>query len=120
MLKNARWPLRKDPDDLTEAQQTQLDWIERTHPRLHRAWTLKERPRGAFQLSRQGFPRLAVTALDQWIGWARHSRIPAFVGLSRRIMRHRAAIEISIEHQLSNTLVELRLVVAFLCRAADD
>ncbi|MDZ5445067.1 transposase [Micromonospora sp. 4G57] len=24
-LKNARWALRKDPDDLTEAQQTQLD-----------------------------------------------------------------------------------------------
>jgi len=105
-LKNARWALWKNPDDLTAAQQAQLEWIERTHPRLHRAWALKEGLRWVFQLSRQGHPRLAVTALDRWIGWARRSRIPAFVDLSRRIVRHRTAIEISIEHQLSNALVE--------------
>src|SRR5262249_38256139 len=58
-LKNARWALWKDPDDLTAAQQAQLDWIGRTHPRLHRAWALKEGLRWVFQLSRQSFPRPA-------------------------------------------------------------
>ena len=105
-LKHARWALWKNPDDLTTAQQAQLDWIERTHPRLHRAWALKEGLRWVFQLSRQGFPRLALTALDRWISWARRCRIPAFVALARRIARHRTAIEASIVHQLSNALVE--------------
>jgi transposase len=105
-LKNARWALWKDPDDLTEAQQAKLDWIERTHPRLHRAWALKEGLRWVFSLSRQGFPRLAMTALDRWLGWARRSRIPAFVALASRVTKHQAAIEVSIEHQLSNALVE--------------
>jgi transposase len=105
-LKNARWALWKDPDDLTEAQQAQLDWIGRTHPRLHRAWALKEGLRWVFRLSRQGFPRLAITALQRWTAWARRCRIPAFVALGRRVVRHREAIEASIEHQLSNALVE--------------
>jgi len=105
-LKNARWALWKDPDDLTEAQQAKLDWIERTHPRLHRAWALKEGLRWVFQLSRQGFPRLAIRALHRWLSWARRCRIPAFVELARRVRKHRDAIEISIEHQLSNAIVE--------------
>jgi transposase len=105
-LKNARWALWKNPDDLTEAQQAKLDWVATTHPRLHRAWALKEGLRWVFQLSRQGFPRLAITALHRWIGWARRSRIPAFIDLARRVTKHYDAIEISIEHQLSNGLVE--------------
>jgi transposase len=105
-LKNARWALWKDPDDLTEAQQTKLDWIARTHPRLHRAWALKEGLRWVFQLARQGHRRLAIRALDRWLSWARRCRIPAFIDLAHRVTKHRDAIEVSIEHQLSNALVE--------------
>jgi transposase len=105
-LKNARWALWKNEDDLSQAQQAKLDWIERTHPRLHRAWALKEGLRWVFSLARQGFQRLAITALDRWISWAARCRIPAFTALARRIVRHRDAIETSIEHRLSNALVE--------------
>jgi transposase len=105
-LKNARWALWKNPGDLTQAQQAKLAWIERTHPTLHRAWALKEGLRWVFSLARQGFPRLAMTALDRWLSWARRCRIPAFVELARKVTRHRDAIEISIEHGLNNGLVE--------------
>jgi transposase len=105
-LKDARWALWRNPEDLTEAQQAKLDWIERTHPRLHRAWALKEGLRWVFSLARNGFPRLAVNALHRWLSWARRSQIPAFTDLARRIRKHRPAIEASIEHQLSNALVE--------------
>jgi transposase len=105
-LKNARWALWKDPDDLTEAQQAKLDWIARTHPRLHRAWALKEGLRWVFQLARQGHRRLAIRALHRWLSWARRCRIPAFVALARRVTKHRDAIEVSIQHNLSNALVE--------------
>jgi transposase len=106
VLKGARWALWRNPEDLTEAQQAKLDWIERTHPRLHRAWALKEGLRWVFSLARQGFPRLALTALDRWLSWARRCRIPAFVKLARKVSRHRDAIEISLEHRLNNGLVE--------------
>jgi transposase len=118
-LKNARWALWKDPDDLTEAQQAKLDWIARTHPRLHRAWALKEGLRWVFQLARQGHPRLASRALDRWLSWARRCRIPAFTDLARRVTKHYDAIEISIEHQLSNARAEgLNNVVRLIIRRA--
>jgi transposase len=105
-LKNARWALWRNEDDLTRAQRAKLEWIGRVHPRLHRAWALKEGLRWVFSLARQGFPRLAVTALDRWLSWARRCRIPEFVQLARTVARHRDAIEASIEHDLNNGLVE--------------
>ena len=45
-------------------------------------------------------------ALDRWISWARRCRIPAFVALARRIATHRAAIDATLEHDLSNALIE--------------
>jgi transposase len=45
-------------------------------------------------------------ALDRWISWARRSRLPAFVELQRRIVKHRAAIDATLDTGLSNALVE--------------
>jgi len=103
-LKKARWVLWRNAEDLTEAQQAKLDWIAKTHPRLHRAWALKEGLRWVFSLARQGFPRLAMTALDRWLSWARRCRIPAFVKLAAKVTRHREAMKISLEHGLNNGL----------------
>ena len=51
-------------------------------------------------------PDDAVVALDRWIGWARRSRISAFVALQRRITAHRTAILATISHGLSNGRIE--------------
>ncbi|MBD4640880.1 ISL3 family transposase, partial [Xanthomonas citri pv. citri] len=48
----------------------------------------------------------AETALERWIGWARRCRIPAFVELQRRIVKHKASILAAIEHGLSNGRIE--------------
>ncbi len=45
-------------------------------------------------------------ALDHWIGWARRSRIPAFVQLQRRIVTHREAINVALDTGLSQGLIE--------------
>ncbi|WP_328291421.1 ISL3 family transposase [Kineococcus sp. NBC_00420] len=105
-LKGARWALWRNPEDLSENQAAQLGWIARTDPRLHRAYLLKEGLRMVFRIARQDGPGAASQALDRWIGWARRCRIPAFVALSRNIIRHRPAIEATFEHGLSNGLVE--------------
>ncbi|MEO7130430.1 MAG: transposase, partial [Dermatophilaceae bacterium] len=101
-LKGCRYPLWKNPEDLTEKQQVKLAWVAKTDPRLHRAYLLKEGLRVIFALPHQE----AGDALDKWVGWARRCRIPAFVKLQKSIVKHRARILAAIEHHLSNGLVE--------------
>ncbi|WP_326562955.1 ISL3 family transposase [Micromonospora sp. NBC_01796] len=115
LLNNARWALWKNPENLSERQREQLAWIARTDPVLHRAWALKEGLRTVFAIARRS-PAEAVEALDRWISWARRCRIPGFVKLQQRIVRHRHAIIASIEHRLSNAIVEstntkIRLII---------
>ena len=114
-LKDARWALWKNPENLTERQREQLAWIAKTNPALHRAWALKEGLRTVFAIARRSPPE-AIEALDRWISWARRCRLPAFVTLAQRVVRHRDAVVASIEHRLSNALVEsmntkIRLIV---------
>jgi transposase len=114
-LKDTRWALWKNPEHLNDRQREQLAWIAKTQPALHRAWALKEGLRTVFAIARRS-PAEAVEALDRWISWARRCRLPQFVKLAQRIVRNRDAIVASIEHGLSNALVEsmntkIRLIV---------
>ncbi|MGI5241051.1 ISL3 family transposase [Dactylosporangium sp. CA-139066] len=104
-LKHARWALWKNPADLTARQREQLAWIAKTDPALHRAWALKEGLRTVFVIARRS-PVEAVEALDRWLSWARRCRLPQFVELARKIVRNRPAILASIQHRLSNALIE--------------
>lgn len=101
-LKGARYALWKNPENLTQRQQAKLAWIAKTDPRLHRAYLLKEGLRLVFQLPADE----AEAALDGWIGWARRCRIPAFIALQRRIVKHKVSILAAIEHGLSNGRIE--------------
>lgn len=101
-LKNSRFALWKNPENLTTRQAAKLAWIAKAEPRLHRAYLLKEGLRLIFQLPYDE----AVDALDGWIAWARRCRIPVFINLQRTITTHRDAILASIEHGLSNGLIE--------------
>ena len=101
-LKKVRWALWKNPQDLTPRQHEHLAWLVKTHPHVHRAYMLKEGLRLVFQLKGQH----AKTALDRWISWARRCRIPAFVRLQRTITKHRPTIDATLDHGLSNALIE--------------
>jgi transposase len=121
-LKGARYALWKNPDNLTERQADKLAWIAKTNPRLHRAWLLKEALRYVFTVKGDA----GKIALDRWLSWARRCRIPAFVRLARRIKAVRERIDATLEHGLSNALVEsvntkIRLLtrIAFGFRSAD-
>ncbi len=101
-ISHARYALWKNPGDLTGRQRHQLDWIAKTDPRLWRAYLLKEGLRYVFAVKGDE----GKAALDRWVGWARRSRMPAFVQLQRRIVAHRAAIDIALDTGLSQGLVE--------------
>jgi len=101
-LKHARYALWKNPENLTERQTEKLAWIAKTDPRLHRAYLLKEGLRHVFVVKGED----GKEALDRWISWARRCRIPSFVALQRRIVKHRATINATLDHGLSNGLIE--------------
>jgi transposase len=101
-LKGARYALWKTPEDLTERQTAKLAWIAKTDTRLYRAYLLKEGLRHVFSVKGQD----GKDALDKWISWARRARIPVFVELARRIVKHREAIDAALEHGLSQGLIE--------------
>jgi transposase len=121
-LKHARYALWKNPENLTSRQHDKLAWIAKTDPRLHRAYLLKEGLRYIFAIKGQA----GKDALDRWLSWARRCRIPAFVHLAKRITTIRSRIDATLEHGLSNALIEsvntkIRLLtrIAFGFRSAD-
>ena len=101
-IKGCRYALLKNPDNLTDHQHIALAKVASVNKTLYRAYLLKEQFRLVFQL--RGQP--AIAALDDWIRWARRCRIGPFVDLAKRIAKHRATIEATLTHGLSNALIE--------------
>jgi len=101
-LKNSRYAVWKNPENLTVRQGAKLEWIARTDPRLYRVYLLKEGLRMVFVLKGEA----GKEALDRWVSWARRCRIPAFVDLQKRIVRHRKTNDATLDHGLSNGLIE--------------
>jgi transposase len=101
-LKHARYALWKNPENLTGRQQAKLAWIEKTHPRLWRAYLLKEGLRLPFQLKGEE----GKYALSRWLSWAARCRIPEFTQLAKKIRQHLPSIHATLDHGLSNGLIE--------------
>lgn len=101
-LKGARYALWKNPEDLTERQTAKLAWVAKTDTRLYRAYLLKEGLRHVFSVKGEE----GKQALDRWLCWARRCRIPVFVELATRIGKHRQAIDATLDHGLSQGLIE--------------
>lgn len=101
-LQRSRWALWRNPEDLTERQQAKLAWIALTCSELHRAYLLKEGLRLVFSLGGE----LGKQALTRWLAWAQRCRIPEFVHVGRKVRRQLTAIHASLEHGLSNAILE--------------
>ena len=98
----SRSALWRNPEDLSPKQAAQLAWIIKSDPKLHRAYLLKEGLRHVFVLKGPE----GSAALDAWLDWARRSRLPSFVDVARKITNIRESIDATLEHDLSNALVE--------------
>jgi transposase len=101
-VKGARYPLSKNPENLTAGQAAVMELIAKSNPRLYRAYLLKEQLRLLFKLPL----KKAIRELTGWIAWARRCRIPQFVELQKKIGRHTQAILATIKHGLTNARIE--------------
>lgn len=104
-LKNARWALWKNPENLTAHQRVTLGWIPKVNKPLYRAYLLKEGLRTVFQ---ERSLEVATARLDAWLRWAARSRLPSFVKLARTIKEYRPRIEATLTHGLTNARVEAK------------
>lgn len=102
-IKNSSFALGKAPEHLTENQAIKLEMIANSYPRLYRAYSLKEELR---LLLKMNDVELASIELKRWRWKASHSRIDAFVELSRKIKRHEKHILNTIRLGLSNARIE--------------
>ena len=101
-IKNTRWALLKNPEDLNGNQRVRLARVQEYNAPIYRAYLLKEQLRDVFKHS--GIQ--ARNILDDWLAWASRSRLEPFVKLARSVRRNRDAIDAVLEHRLSNARVE--------------
>ena len=101
-LKNSRFALVKNPENLTANQQIYLDMIAADHPVLYRAWRLKERLRLLMKLPLEE----AIIELDYWLSWAQRCQIPEFIKLGRTIKQYKQAILDTIRLGMTNARIE--------------
>ena len=79
-IKGAKYPLGKNPENLTPYQKNKLDEIKHLYPILFRGYQLKEGLRFVFQCGKEN----AEHELNKWLAWACRCRIPVFVELSKK------------------------------------
>ncbi len=101
-VKGLRFPLLKNPEDLSEGQAPALGALRRSGAALWRGYLLKEGLRAVFRAR----PVDAAGLLDRWLSWACRCRIPQFVELSRKARRKREGVLRSVGLGVSNARVE--------------
>lgn len=101
-LQKVRGALRQPAEKHDPQRAAIIEQLRRKHPRLHRAWQLKEDLRQLYQIPADQAPE----HLRRWITRAKRSGINAFVTLARRLRRHHDNILNAIRLALSNSLLE--------------
>jgi transposase len=103
LVKDARFAVWRNPQDLSDRQQIRLAAIAQVNKPLYRAYLLKEQLRQVFATRGADGELL----LSGWLRWAARSKLPEFVDLARRIRRYfQPDIVNTLRHGLSNGLIE--------------
>ena len=102
-VKGLRWPLLKNPWNLTRTQAQRLSTLQRDNGRLYRAYLLKET--FADILGRRQH-NVVTAKLAEWLSWASRSRLPGFVKVARTIRTHLTDIVAYIRWGVTNGIVE--------------
>ena len=102
-IKGARYPLLKNPENLSRPQTELLEAIARSDPRLYRGYLLKESLRDVFKAT-DG--EEAEARLKSWLSHACRCRIPEFVELSKKVRKRKDDIVRAVALRISNARIE--------------
>ncbi len=115
-IKDTRFVLLKDPENLTDHQRSKLAEVQRTNQPLYRAYLLKEALAQALDYRQ---PWRAERSLKDRLAWASRSKLRPFVKTARTIRKHLPGILAYIRTRLTNGLVEgLNAKVRMITRRA--
>jgi len=102
-LKSSRWPLLKNPWNLTRTEQQKLSDLQRNNQRIYRAYLLKE----SFQ---QIYDAPSASHADdlfvEWYRWARRSGLDPIRRFAATIRSDWPAVRRFLEVKLTNAIVE--------------
>lgn len=101
-MKQTRWALLKNPENLNSEQEGTLSYVRLANDRLYRAYLLKEELRLVFQSS----PDEGEELLEHWLQWARRCRIPEMVAVAKSVTNHREGILSTLKYRVSNARIE--------------
>ncbi|MCP5045347.1 MAG: ISL3 family transposase [bacterium] len=102
-LKRTRWSLQKNPWNLVGFEHEKLAGLQKANGPIYRAYLLKE---SLLAVLDRRQVNVAKKKLEEWIDWARRSRLPAFVRLSRTIAKHSEGILAYVQTGANNGRVE--------------
>ncbi len=103
MLKSSRFPLLKNPWNLSRKENQKLSAIQHNNHRLYRAYLLKESFQEIYN---------ATTLVDadrlfcEWFRWARWSKLAPFLRVAQTMKQHWSGIRRFIELRITNGPVE--------------
>ena len=101
-LQDSKYAMGKNPENLTEHQQSVLDEIKNSLPKLFKAYQLKEGLRAVFKSDDDNVEE----ELNKWLWWASHSKNQAFVDLSKKIRDRKQQILDTVKYGISNARSE--------------
>lgn len=102
-IKNSKYALGKNPENLLQSQKDKLELIQNTCPDLYEAYSMKEAIRTILHMKEVG---LAEVELDAWIKKARETSIKEFNPLAEKIERHRENILNAVRYQMNSSRSE--------------
>lgn len=102
-LKSTRWPLLKNPWNLTRREKQKLAELQRNNRALYRAYLMKE----AFQqIYDAETPEIADQLFGEWLAWARRSRLKPLKRFAKTVSDRWAQIRRFVELKMTNAIVE--------------
>jgi transposase len=102
-VKKTRFPLQKNPWNLTQPEQEKLAEVQKHNRPLYRAYLLKETLAAILD---GGQVNVARAKLAEWTGWAARSRLEPLKKLARTVKEHAEGIVGYVATGLSNGRVE--------------
>jgi transposase len=102
-IKGTRWPLLKNPWNLSKLENEKLSLLQWTNRRIYRGYLLKEALAACLD-GRQ--IHVATAKLREWLAWAARSRLAPFVKLARTVKKHLDGILAYVRSRLSNGRTE--------------
>ena len=115
-IKGLRWVLLKNPWNLNAVECNRLSDLPKDNQRLYRAYLMKESFASIMDRSQ---PNVASRKLQDWLSWASHSKLSAFVKVARTLREHLEDIIAYIRFKFTNSVAEgLNNKVRLLTRRA--